>query len=59
MSSIEDIYVNGILTRQIVVPIIGDDALVPAFRSLSFNLNNTQEICQEIRNTIVSYVSDN
>ena len=57
MSSIEDIFVNGMLTPQIVVPIIGDGACL--FRSISFHLFNTQERCQEIRNTIVSYVSDN
>ncbi|XP_060858512.1 uncharacterized protein LOC132935889 [Metopolophium dirhodum] len=57
MSSIEDIFVNGMLTPQIVVPIIGDGACL--FRSISFYLFNTQERCQEIRNKIVSYVSDN
>jgi hypothetical protein len=57
MSSIEDIFVNGMLTSQIFVPIIGDGSCL--IRSNSFHLFNTQEICQEIRNTIVSYVSDN
>ncbi|KAL4092474.1 hypothetical protein QTP88_026975 [Uroleucon formosanum] len=45
------------LTPQIVVPIIGDGVCL--FRSISFHLFNTQERCQEIQNTIVSYVSDN
>jgi hypothetical protein len=29
------------------------------FRPISFHLFNTQERCQEIQNTFVSYVSDN
>jgi len=57
MSSIEEITMNGILKSQIVVPIIDDGAC--RFRPISFHLFNTQERCQEIRNTIVAYVSDN
>jgi hypothetical protein len=57
VSLIEDIFVNGMLTPQIVVSIIGDGTCL--FRSISFHLFNTQERCQVIRNTIVSYVSDN
>ncbi|KAL4134836.1 hypothetical protein QTP88_006539 [Uroleucon formosanum] len=45
------------LTPQIVILIIGDGACL--FRSISIHLFNAQEIYQEIRNTIVSYVSDN
>lgn len=56
MSLIENITVNGVITPQIVISIIGDGACL--FRSISFHLFNTQERFQEIRNTIVLHVAD-
>lgn len=51
----EEIIVNGLMTPQTVVLIIGDGACL--FRSISYHLYNDQESCQEIRNEIVSHVA--
>ena len=57
MFETETINVDGVEVPQIVIPIIGDGACL--FNSLSFISYNTQERCQEVRKTIVSYVAEN
>lgn len=55
--SIEQINVNGVMTPQAVVPIIGDGACL--FRSLSFLIYHTQERYAEIRERIVKFAAEN